>query len=103
MRAVRVLPPAADEIRGAVRYYEEQDAHDAAQRLVAEVDGAVARLSRMAHSYAPMADVDSERPVRRVRLRKFPYMLVYFIDDDDVVQVVAFAHLSRRHYWLKRV
>jgi hypothetical protein len=44
-----------------------------------------------------------EPGIRRCRLARFPYGLIYGVDDETVV-IVAVAHLHRRpRYWIDRI
>lgn len=86
-----------------MRWYVEQDAADAARRLRLEVDAAISRIRNWAHMSAPIATTSTGNDIRRIRLRKFPYILVYVIDDDDDIHVIAFAHVRRSRYWLSRL
>ena len=39
---------------------------------------------------------------RRLPLRKFPFMLIYALEDDDLVVVAISHHRRRPGYWLGR-
>ena len=72
---VRLDPRAAVEVEEAAEWYEHQRAG----------------LGR-----------DLVLDVRRVRVRRFPYQVVYVTLDDDIV-VIAVAHDRRRPgYWASR-
>lgn len=102
MRTVRIHAAARRELADAVRWYREQGAAEASTRLLAETDEAIDKLRRFAHAYRVVDHTASGVPTRRVRLRRFPYMLVFAIDAADVVRVVAFAHERRDRYWTLR-
>lgn len=56
------------------------------------------RVARNPEAWHPLGD-----GVRRCRLSRFPYGLIYAIDKDDIV-VLAVAHLHRRpDYWRDRL
>ncbi|WIY83090.1 type II toxin-antitoxin system RelE/ParE family toxin [Propionimicrobium sp. PCR01-08-3] len=103
MTLQRNLHPEADaEFLDAVRYYEERE-----RGLGAEFDaaaaGAVEDIARNPEAW-PIFPGWTRLPVVRTRkLRGFPYRVVYFTRDDQLM-VVAFAHQSRRPgYWKSRV
>jgi toxin ParE1/3/4 len=64
-----------------------------------EVDRAVARIAR-APTRWPVAFVR----FRKVRLRRFPYLLYYHVMDDSLALVLAVSHARRRPgYWRRRL
>jgi len=43
------------------------------------------------------------REIRRCRVKRFPYAVIYFVHD-DVIYVLAVMHLSRHpDYWRERL
>lgn len=95
----RILDEARAELRDAVRWYEERGTGlgDALR------DEVLARL-RFLVQFPLSAPVWLEDPsFRCATLRRFPYRLFYFIED-DVIVVAAVAHDRRRSgYWRSRV
>lgn len=62
-----------------------------------EVLSAVDRIARFPQAWQPLG-----QGIRRCRLSRFPYGLIYAIDSGDVL-VLAVAHLHRRpDYWRDR-
>ena len=99
---VRVDPRAADELEEAVDWYDRQRA-GLGRELVMEVRAAIRSLGRSPGAGAPVGVVDPALGVRRVRVRRFPYQVVYLVIDDDIV-VIAIAHDRRQPgYWMSRV
>ena len=91
--------------RLAIREYEETRAWYERRReglgdaFRDEVDRAVARIAR-APTRWPVAFVR----FRRVRLRRFPYLLYYHVMDDSLALVLAVSHARRRPgYWRRRL
>ena len=63
-----------------------------------EVDRARQRIIDFPNAWHPLGD-----GVRRCRLDRFPYGLIYLVDGDDIA-IVAVAHLSRNpDYWRDRL
>jgi toxin ParE2 len=63
-----------------------------------EVLRAADRISGFPETWHPL-----DHDVRRCRLGRFPYGLIYTIDDGDIL-VLAVAHLHRRpDYWRDRL
>lgn len=94
---LRIHPEARRELTGAFDWYEAQRT-GLGRELLAELDAAFAAII-----HQPLASgAWSARPrFRRFVLRRFPYILFYRLDSEEVV-VVAIAHAKRRPgYWLK--
>ncbi len=93
---VRFDPEALAELTGAMDWYSARS-ELAARTFAIELERAVLRLSE-----APMRWPTYRHGTRKIRLRRFPYAIVYRVDADEI-QVVAVAHLHRRPgYWRNR-
>src|SRR5947209_20454671 len=91
--------------RLAIREYEEtRDLYERrreglGEAFTGEVDRAIARIAKSPTRW-PVAFVR----FRRVRLRRFPYLLYYYVVDDSLALVLAVAHARPRPgYWTRRV
>ena len=94
---VRLLGPAAAELDEAVAWYATQSA-GLEQRFLDEVREAARLIDRYPHAWHPLGD-----GVRRFRLRRFPYALIYAVEQDGIV-ILAIAHLHREPtYWRLRL
>ena len=94
---VRLLAPAAAELDEAVAWYAAQ-APALDQRFIDEMLMARKRIAERPHAWHPLGD-----GVRRFRLGRFPYGLIYVVEADEVV-VLAVAHLHRKpNYWRRRL
>jgi plasmid stabilization system protein ParE len=76
---------AEAEILEAFRWYEVRRT-GLGEKFIDEVDAAFARAAQAPTSF-PLV----YRDLRRIVLRRFPY-LVYFLQEDDVVLVIAVLH-----------
>lgn len=103
MTAVRFRKAADREVVAAYQWYRDRDAGDAAERLLAELEAAVVRLQQFAETFAVVHVTPTGKEVRRLRLKKFPYALHYFIETTGGVSVIAFSHVRRAKYWARRV
>ena len=91
------LRPAQRELDDAVVWYNRQAA-GLGRELLDELDRAIRRAVAFPLSYPEI-----EPGIRRCRLARFPYGVIYGIDDETLV-VVAVAHLHRRpRYWIDRI
>jgi|ERR1700674_1358470 toxin ParE1/3/4 len=102
MRALRILAEAADEVVEAVAWYEWQS-----PGLGAEFERAVeAALDLLEEEMIPLTvipGVSGQRGAKRLILKRFPYDVVVYERNDELL-VVAFAHQSRRPgYWRSRL
>jgi toxin ParE2 len=60
--------------------------------------GAADRIARFPEAWQPLGE-----GLRRCRLSRFPYALIYAVNNSDIL-VVAVAHLHRRpDYWRDRL
>jgi len=88
---------AKQELEDAARYYElEQEG--LGRRFRAEVKRAARRIARY-----PRAWSIERGDIRKCSLYKFPYKLLYSIEQDHIF-IVAVAHQHRRpDYWVDRI
>lgn len=94
---VRFLALAQKELDDAVGWYNEQSA-GLGLEFLDEVDRAVRRTVSF-----PMSSPEIDSGIRRCLLARFPYGLIYGVDQDTIV-VVALAHLHRNpRYWMDRI
>lgn len=94
---VRFLEIAEIELDQAIRWYEEQ-APGLGDAFLIEVLAAADRMSDFPEAWQPL-----DEGVRRCRLSRFPYGLIYAIEDGDIL-VLAVAHLHREpDYWRDRL
>ena len=88
-----VRPEARAELSNAIDWYQMQRpglGDRFLESFLASVNGLLEKPFRFQR-------VDED--IRRVRLRSFPYSILYFVEGDSIV-VVACAHASRRPgYW----
>jgi plasmid stabilization system protein ParE len=95
-RAVRFLGAARAELRKEVAFYEEQLPGLGAE-LVAEIEYGVRQLRSF-----PELGKPAVAGTRQLAIRRFPFLLVYRIREDELI-VVAVAHQRRNpSYWQRR-
>jgi toxin ParE2 len=91
---VRLLAPAAAELDEAVAWYAAQ-APGLERRFIDEMWKARKRIGERRHPLGAN--------LRRFRLGRFAYALVYVVEADEIV-VLAVAHLHRKpNYWRSRL
>jgi plasmid stabilization system protein ParE len=96
MLPVEFNPLAIAEAKAAWRWYKRRSAATAS-RFLAELDSALVRIAKSPRQW-PSYLLET----RVVRLRRFPYLVVYR-EGPEVVRIVAVAHGKRRPaYWKKR-
>jgi hypothetical protein len=86
---VRFLEIAEIELDQAIHWYEAQ-APGLGNAFLIEVLSAADRVSHFPEAWHLLGE-----GVRRCRLSRFPYGLIYTIDNGDIL-VLAVAHLHRR-------
>jgi toxin ParE1/3/4 len=88
---------AIKDYRNARDWYRERSAQ-VAERFVDAVDAAVQRITKAPESLPLISG-----KYRRVRVEKFPHVLIYYQRADQTIRIVAVAHTSRRPgYWRRR-
>ncbi len=92
-----IHPDAEQELFEARRYYHSQS-RELGSRFSAEFREAVKRISNAPQRYRQLSS-----GMRRFRLIRFPYLVVYRVEGEDV-RVIALSH-HRRHpdYWRDRL
>jgi plasmid stabilization system protein ParE len=94
---VRFLEIAEIELDQAVRWYGAQ-APGLGNAFVIEVLSAADRIERFPEAWHPLSE-----GVRHCRLNRFPYGLIYIVENGDIL-VLAVAHLHRQpDYWRDRL
>jgi len=99
VKTYRFHPSASAELLAAVEWYAARDAI-VAMAFAQVIETAVREIAAVPLAWAPGA---GRADLRRRVLRRYPYSIVYLIDETAIV-VVAVAHHKRRPgYWLRRV
>jgi plasmid stabilization system protein ParE len=89
-------PDATEDLRNAIRWYRNRSPSIATEFRVAISDV----VRRIVH--APQRWPRYLHGTRRFVLRRFPFPIVY-LDDPEVVRIVAVAHNKRKPgYWKQR-
>jgi toxin ParE1/3/4 len=99
VRTFRFHRSARAEFLAAIDWYVERDPIVAAA-FAQVVDAAVREIAAIPVGWPTWAGRDD---VRRRVLRRYPYSLVYLVEETTII-VLAVAHHKRRPgYWLRRV
>lgn len=98
----RTLPAAELEAGDAVIWYESQR-QNLGSEFEAEFERSLTRIRTMPESCSPLEYYRGPLNIRRTRIRRFPYMVVFQLRSDEVL-IVAVSHSRRRPlYWLDRL
>ena len=89
---------AERELNDAASYYYAQERPGLGEAFLAEVERVLRLLSGR-----PMAGSSVREDIRRWRLRRFPYSVVYRIRADHVRVLAIAAHKRRPSYWHGRI
>jgi len=97
MKPVRFLNPAEQELLDTARYYELQ-APGLGDDFLDKIHSAVRDIAENPEAWPVLCF-----EIRRRRIHRFPYGLLYRVEPDEIV-VLATMHL-RRHplYWINRI
>jgi plasmid stabilization system protein ParE len=93
----RFHPEAREEFRDAVRWYRARDRRASSEFRVA-VSSAIRVIAE-----APQRWPEYLHGTRRFVMQRFPFSVVY-LDDPELVTIIAVAHSKRRPgYWKGRL
>ena len=93
---VRLLAPAEFELDEAMQWYAAQ-APGLDRQFLSEVERAISRISEHPDAWHTLGG-----QIRRYRLSRFPYGIIYAAEPDGII-VLAIAHLHRKPaYWRRR-
>jgi plasmid stabilization system protein ParE len=99
---LRIDAAASDEARAAALWYDDQRAGLGGEFL-ATLDAAIKRIGEDPQTGSRLETLPDAPNVRRLQLRRFPFLIVYEIAGDEV-RIVAIAHSRRRpNYWKGRL
>ncbi|AFY74019.1 plasmid stabilization system protein [Synechococcus sp. PCC 7502] len=89
-------PEALAEYSDAVQYYSQQRT-EIAQRFINVIEDAIFRIKESPERYAAI-----DEDIRRCMAQKFPYGILYTIEQDYIL-ILAVMHCSREvGYWKNR-
>ncbi|RLB47134.1 MAG: type II toxin-antitoxin system RelE/ParE family toxin [Deltaproteobacteria bacterium] len=98
MKRLRLLPAAESEAAAAAYWYEERE-EGLGVEFVGELDAALERVVARPRAFALWR---KNRPFRRARLKRFPYLIFFRLLEEEI-EVVAVAHAKRSPgYWATR-
>jgi toxin ParE1/3/4 len=94
MRPYRLHPEAFQEVDEAASFYKERQP-GLEKRFLEALQDAIARIRRNPLMYRRV-----EGEVRKCRVPHFPYGLIFRVDENDSLEILAVMHLRRRPgYW----
>ena len=85
----RFLSPALSELSEAADYYERQA--EMGREFVTEVEESIERILMF-----PLAWGKVSPDFHHCHLRKFPYTVIYKLENDDVIIIVSLFHQHRQ-------
>jgi plasmid stabilization system protein ParE len=89
LKKYRFLTPAILEVEAAANFYEV-NRPELGREFLDEVDETIQRIIQNPRAWKVL-----EGQIRRCRLRRFPYGIVYTIED-ELILIVSVMHLHRR-------
>lgn len=94
---IRLLEPAQAELDEAIAWYAEQ-APGLGDAFLIEALKSIKLIEQFPQAWHPLTP-----QIRRCRLKRFPYSLVYTLDGSEIL-VLAVAHQHRKpNYWRPRL
>jgi len=93
----RFLEPAEAEVEEAIAYFDRRLA-GLGDRFEHEVEATVARITEYPRIGSPLT-----KRVRKFRVRKFKYNIVYVLEDNEIIIIAVAHHKKRPRYWRQRI
>jgi len=98
---LRVLQQAEWEARDAAVWYEDR-VQGLGAAFIDQLEHGLERIEEDPKRFGRLETFVGSRDIRRLLLRRFPYLVAYEIIADEVM-VLAVAHVSRcPSYWIDR-
>ncbi len=98
MRPYRLHPEAYQEVDEVASFYKERQP-GLEKRFLEALQDVIARIRRNPLMYRRV-----EGDVRKCRLLHFTYGVIYRVDDNDCIEILAVMHLRRQPgYWKSRL
>ena len=95
--SIRLLEPAQAELDDAINWYAEQ-APGLGDAFLLETLKVLKLIEQFPQAWHPLTP-----EIRRCRLKRFPYSVVYILEADGIL-VLAVAHQHRKpSYWRNRL
>ena len=93
MTEVILRPKALSDIRGAAHFYRHlEDAPSELELdLVARIDEVIDNIAAFPRAFPRRLDLDTQREIRKARLGRFPYTIIFAVMSDDDVRILALA------------
>lgn len=92
-----IRPEAEQDLKDIYRWYEDQ-IEGLGREFLLCVDAALERMKRNPHAFAVVYHA-----VRRVLIRRFPYGILYRVEDNRIVVLAVFHARRSPKTWAKRV
>jgi len=94
---IEYLKLAKLEFHDAISYYETEQ-KDLGKKFESNIKSSINRIKRFPTAYVKIQD-----EVRKCVLHKFPFNIMYSIEENHIV-IIAIAHHHRKpDYWIERI
>lgn len=94
---VILIPPSDEELDDAIKYYNDQLC-GLGDQFYSEFLNTINLVERV-----PFGWVKVGENTRRINLKRFPYLVLYVVDEEDIL-VACIAHQHRNpRYYISRV
>ena len=98
---LRILREAEDEARASAIWYDEQ-LPGLGDDFLDQLSKAMKQIENDPDRFPMLETIVSPKQIRRVRLSRFPYLVIFEILKNETV-VLAIAHAKRHpNYWRKQ-
>jgi toxin ParE1/3/4 len=99
---LRFLPGVRDELREAAEYYN-RSRQGLGREYTSEIRQKLKQALAAPERFAVKRSQGLREQIRSALIWRFPYEIIFFVENDELI-VVAIAHAKRRPgYWKKRL
>lgn len=88
-----------DDFKRAANHYLNISTH-LLDRFKTEIKTAYIHIAESPENYFVL---QKKNKIRRYRLEKFPYSIIYSQQKEDTVYILAIKHDKQKDYWKKRI
>jgi len=96
-RIIRFLAEAAKESEHALSYYLQQGGPPLGAQFLAQLEAVLDLIS-----HHPEVGSPTSHDLRRIRLNRFPFSVVYGVGDEELMIIAVAHHRRKPGYWSLR-
>jgi len=97
MKSPIFLDPAKQELKSAVDYYDSCS-DGLGKQFALEIKKSLSHIARYPHAWTLVRN-----NVRRYIINRFPYVIIYYLDVNNIIIVAIMNSSQQPEYWINRI